>query len=116
MRSGRRRIRRRYAFRARTLWDALRPPPYSAALRLWIADIVGCARGFVQPQALDRLAADEVLLDDLVDVLQGNPAVPDALGVDDHRAAPLAVVQAACLVGADVRAQPARFQCGLECL
>jgi hypothetical protein len=53
-----------------------------------------------QHQALHELAADDVLLDDLLDVGLGDVAVPDLLGVDDHRHAVLALVEAARVVGA----------------
>src|SRR5438552_18809209 len=55
-----------------------------------------------------------MLLDDLVHVLLGDAAVPDALRVDDDGTPQRAVVQAARLVGADFAVQPARPQRVLE--
>src|ERR1700686_2834067 len=52
--------------------------------------------------------------DDLADVGHPDPAVPDALGVDDHRASLLAVVEAAGFVGADRIAEAALVQRILE--
>src|SRR5262249_35408398 len=74
------------------------------ALRGALGDLVF----LVESQSLDRLAADEVPLDDLVDVGDGDVAVPDAFRVDDHRAAERAVVEAAGLVGADLAVEAAR--------
>src|SRR5712664_3151554 len=71
-------------------------------------------RGLVEPQAFDGLSADQVLLDDLLHVLHGDPAVPDALRIDHHRAAALAIVQAPGLVGADLARKPPRLQRRLE--
>src|SRR5262245_28408554 len=51
-------------------------------------------------EALHRLAADDVALDDLVDVRDGDVAVPGSLGVDDDRDAVRALVEAAGLVRA----------------
>src|SRR5207244_3159624 len=70
----------------------------------------------VQPQPLHRLAADEMLLDDLVHVLLGDAAVPHALRVDHNGAPQRTVVQAPRLVGADFAVQPARPQRVLELL
>src|SRR5205823_5095511 len=67
-------------------------------------------------EACDGFAPDEVFVHDLVDVGLGDVAVPDALGIDHHAAAVLAVVQAPRLVGANLLVQPARPQRLLELL
>ena len=46
---------------------------------------------------LDYLAADEVLVHDAVYDLGGQPTIPDALRVDDHRQAQVAGAEAAGL-------------------
>ncbi len=53
------------------------------------------------------LAADQVLLDDLRDVVDGDVAVPDLLGVHDHRDPVLALIEAPRVVGADLLGEPA---------
>src|SRR5690625_5824265 len=53
-----------------------------------------------QPQTFDRLAADDVRLDEFLQVLFINECVPHAIGVDDHARAFLAAVVAAGGVGA----------------
>src|SRR4051812_12497963 len=55
-------------------------------------------------------------VDDLVDVLGRDAAVPDAVGIDHHRAAVLAVVETARLVGAHAVCEAACLEGGLECL
>ena len=71
---------------------------------LGISDNSGDVRDLEEAAAAgdanSQLALD-VLVQDLVDVLERDPAVPDALGVDDDGAAPRALVEAARLVRAD---------------
>jgi hypothetical protein len=68
----------------------------------------------VQPQPLDRLAAEEVALDDLGHVGRRDAAVPDALRVDHHGRPLGAGVEAAGAVGAHLPLQPAAVQLLLE--
>jgi hypothetical protein len=67
-----------------------------------------------QAKALDRPSVDEVFLNDLVDVLQLNKAVPDGFGIDDNGGTVLALVQAPSLVGTNLVLQPGLLQCVLE--
>ncbi len=65
-------------------------------------------------QPLDDLATDEVLVDDLGDVVDGDVAVPDLLRVDDNAYAVFALVEAPGVVGAhDLRDATSR-ELGLE--
>src|SRR2546425_2404679 len=70
----------------------------------------------MEPQSLHRLALHQVLLHDLLHVRLGDVAVRDGVRVDDHRAAVLAVVEAARLVRADLLIEPAGSQRRLELL
>jgi len=56
----------------------------------------------LQPQSLHRPAPDDVGLENLVHVLDLDPAVPDPVGVDDHRHPEGAGVHAQRLVGPDL--------------
>jgi hypothetical protein len=55
-----------------------------------------------QAKALDGAMVQEVLVDDLLDVLEVDEAVPDSLGIDHDDGPVLTLVEAAGLVGADV--------------
>ena len=59
-------------------------------------------------QPLDDLAADEVLVDDLGDVVDGDVTVPDLLGVDDDTHPVLTLVEATGVVRADDLIEAAR--------
>jgi len=61
-------------------------------------------------EALDDFSADEVLIDDLGDVLDGDTAVPDLLGIDDDGDTALALVQASGIVRTDDLREAARGQ------
>src|SRR5688572_4611408 len=61
-------------------------------------------------ETIDPLSADEVLLDDLVDVAGGHVAVPHRVGIDDHGHALRALVEAARLVGAHDALESARVE------
>jgi len=61
----------------------------------------GVQAGVRQAEALDRLAAEDVGLDNLVDVGLGDVAVPDCVRVDDDVRAVLALIEAARMIGAD---------------
>ncbi|MBE7451170.1 MAG: hypothetical protein HS111_20420 [Kofleriaceae bacterium] len=67
-----------------------------------------------QEQALDQLAAEEVALDQLGDVVDRDVAVPDLLGADDDGDALLALVEAAGVVGADTVVEAAGLEGLLE--
>lgn len=64
---------------------------------------LGVEAFFGQAEALDRAAADEVLIDDFGGVFGADVTVPDGLRVDDDGGAVLALVEAAGLVDADAR-------------
>src|SRR6187549_3302524 len=70
--------------------------------------------GLRHQQARHRRAADDVLLDDLVHVGFGHPAVPYGLGIDDDGRALLTLVEAPGLVGTDAAVQAALGQRLLE--
>src|SRR5579871_4220149 len=53
-----------------------------------------------EAQTLDRLAADDVRLDDFVDIGLGDMAVPDGVGIDHDVGPVLTLIEAAGLVGA----------------
>jgi hypothetical protein len=65
-------------------------------------------------QAHDRLAADEVFFDELGEVLDGDVAIPDLLGVHDDRDALLALVETPCVIRADDLRESELFQLVLE--
>lgn len=65
-------------------------------------------------EPLDRLAANDVLIKDLVDIVLCNAAIPDAFWIDDYRGTVLALVHATGLVGADSSLQSAPGSSGLE--
>lgn len=52
-------------------------------------------------QAFHRAAADNVGVDDFIDVGEGDAAVPDRVGIHDHRGADFALFEAAGFIGAD---------------
>ena len=58
-----------------------------------------------QSQPGHRLAVHQMAIDNLVDIGGGDPAVPDAVRIDHHRRAVLALVETARLVGADAAVQ-----------
>jgi len=49
-------------------------------------------------QALDWLAADDVRVDDFIDVSFGDVAIPDSVGIDDEIRAVFALIKATGLV------------------
>jgi hypothetical protein len=65
-------------------------------------------------QAHDSLAADEVLLHELGEVLDGDVTVPDLLGVHDDRDALLALVETPRVIRADDLRESELFQLVLE--
>jgi len=60
-----------------------------------------------QSQTLDRLSADNVRLDDFVDVGFGDVAVPDGIRVNHDVGAVLALIETSGLIGADATFQSA---------
>src|SRR5258708_18648033 len=50
-------------------------------------------------QALDWLAADDVRVDDFIDISFGDVAIPDSVGIDDKIRAVLALIEATGLIG-----------------
>lgn len=52
-------------------------------------------------KSLDRLSAEDVLVDDLVHIVLRHSAVPDRFGVHDHGRPVFALVKASCLIGAN---------------
>jgi hypothetical protein len=69
---------------------------------------------FGEKEPLHRPAADDVLLDDFVDVGLGDAAVPDVFGIDDDGRPLLALIEAAGLVGANAAIDAALGQRLLE--
>jgi hypothetical protein len=65
-------------------------------------------------QALYDLAVDQVLLDDLGDIFDGDTAIPDLLGIHDNRHTVLALIETSRVVGADRLRQSAGLELGLE--
>ena len=55
-------------------------------------------------QALDGAVTEDVRLDDLVNVVEGDAAVPDGVGIDDDGGAVFALVEASGLVGTNYSA------------
>jgi hypothetical protein len=74
---------------------------------MWTALRVNAA--IIQPQPFNRPAADQVFSNDLRRISGLHMAVPDSLGVDHHRRAMFALVQAPCLVDAHLSANPGGF-------
>jgi hypothetical protein len=69
----------------------------------WLAMNAGWrVEAFVgETKAFDWLAADDVRIDDFVDIGFGDEAIPDGLRVDDEIRAVLALIKASGLIGAD---------------
>jgi len=67
-----------------------------------------------QHQTLDGFAADDVRVDDFVDVGFGDVAIPDSIGINNQVRAVLALIEAAGLVGADFALEAALRQFLLE--
>ena len=63
--------------------------------------MLGVEAGSGEAQPLHGAAMDEVLGDDLFYIFKLNEAVPDGFGIDHHRRAVLALIEAAGLVGTD---------------
>jgi hypothetical protein len=57
--------------------------------------------GIRQGEFRDRLSSDDVRINDLVDVLQRDPAVPYGVWVHHYRRAMFALLQTSRLIGAD---------------
>jgi tRNA A-37 threonylcarbamoyl transferase component Bud32 len=98
------------------------PPPHARllarlrglALELGERSLVAEVRLVGLQQALHDLAAEEVLVDDLGDVVDGDVRVPDLLRVDDDADAVLALVEAAGIVRPHDLGDAARCELGLE--
>jgi hypothetical protein len=54
---------------------------------------------FSQPQALDRLSADDVGFDNLINIGFADVPVPHGIGIDDQIRAVLALIEATRLIG-----------------
>jgi hypothetical protein len=76
----------------------------------------GVQTGIGQAQPLDRMSANNVRFDDLVDVGFGNVPLPDCVRIDDDRRPVLALVQAAGLIRPHFALQAALRELLLECL
>src|SRR5204863_3059832 len=93
------------------------PPSSQIGARLPTATRAAARRhspSLLDEEALDGLAADQVAVDDLLHVLDGDAAVPHLLRIDHAGDAALALVEAAGGVGADPLLQPALVQFALE--
>ena len=75
---------------------------------------LGVEAFFGQAEALDRAAADEVLIDDFGGVFGADVTVPDGLRVDDDGGAVLALVEAAGFVHANAVLEAGGFDGILE--
>src|SRR5579885_506023 len=64
------------------------------------------AGGVAIAQPLDRLAANQMLADNLFGVLWLHAAIPDALWIDDHHRAVAALIETAALVDTHLALQP----------
>src|SRR5207237_959781 len=91
-------------------------PDGGARQRLGGGDVTGRRAGSpgAEAEALDRLAPEQVLLDDRVDLLGGAHGVPDPRGVDHHRRPELALVETARLVDAHTAGHAPRLHRLLE--
>jgi len=76
----------------------------------------GVETGVGQRQSLDWLSAQDVRLDNLIDIVQRHPAIPDRIGIDHEVGAVLALIEAAGLVGPYLSLESARRKLFLECL
>ena len=76
----------------------------------------GIEAGVGQAQPLDRLTANDVGFDDLVDVGFGDVPVPDGFWIDNDRRTVLALIQAAGLIRPHFALQAALRELLLECL
>jgi hypothetical protein len=75
----------------------------------------GGVQAFIgQSKALDWSAADDVGLDDLVDIGLGDVSIPHGLGIDDEVRAVLALIETAGLVGSHFAFEAAFCQLLLE--
>ena len=66
------------------------------------------------PQARHGLVVHNMRLHDLIDIGQGDVAVPDSFGVNDYRGAMLTLIQAPSFVGPDSVADGGLGEAGLE--
>ena len=66
----------------------------------------GVQAGIRQAKALDGLAAEDVRLDNLLDIGFGDVTVPDGVGVDHDGGAVLALIEAAGLIGPHTNSCP----------
>src|SRR6266540_2113174 len=75
-------------------------------------DLVGPGHARIVDQPLDRDAAQNMRLEDLLEVGLFHSRVPDVLGIDDHHRAVPALREAAGLVDADLRLLAGRRRTG----
>ena len=76
----------------------------------------GIEAGVGQAQPLDRLTANDVGFDDLVDVGFGDVPVPDGFWIDNDRRTVLALIEASGLIRPHFALQAALRELLLECL
>jgi hypothetical protein len=83
---------------------------------MWLAMLASrrVQAGISQAEPLDRLAADNVRLNDLFDVCFGDVSVPNRIRVDHYVGPVFTLIQAAGLVRADFALQAVRGQGLLE--
>jgi hypothetical protein len=62
--------------------------------------VVGVQTGIGEPQAFDRLAADDVRLDNFIHVRFGDVPIPDRVGIDHDIRSMLALIETTGLIGA----------------
>jgi hypothetical protein len=82
--------------------------------------MLGIEAGAGETQALYGAAMEEVFGDDFAHVFKLDEAIPDGLGIDHHRGAVFALIEAAGLIGADKMLEASVFdgifECGFELL
>ena len=77
----------------------------------------GCVQTlFFQEQSLNWSAGDDVRVYDLIDIRQGDRAIPHCFGINDKVWSMLALVEASCLVRAHRGLQTSRRQGFFESL
>jgi len=80
-----------------------------------VGTMLGIEADIGQAKAFDGTTVQEVFVDDLLDVLEVDEAVPDGLRIDHDYGSVLALVEATGLVGADVVLKASFLDGILEC-
>src|SRR5579863_8988088 len=92
--------------------QTFRSSPCGIRSHLFLCVVQGCVR---DDEPLDRAADHDVRVDDFIDVREGDAAVPDGVGIHDHRRADFALLEASGFIGADaIAGDVALGQLGFE--